>query len=208
MHSGGKEGKNKKENERITLLNRPGSEINHHHYLHLALSQAKLSPAKPTNFSVGAVVVSPSISSTSPPNSPDPSSPNSLILARGHTSELPGNTHAEQVCLEKLCSLYAIPSSSLSSLSSLPSDVLPNDLILYTTMEPCSHRLSGNLPCTDRIIQAGKISTVVIGVAEPDTFVSENTGRKKLRDAGIEVLHISGLEAEILKVATAGHVTR
>ena len=75
-------------------------------------------------------------------------------------------------------------------------------------MEPCCHRLSGNVPCVDRIIRAGKIRTVVIGVAEPDTFVAENTGRKKLRDAGIEVLHVGGLETEILKVATAGHVTR
>ena len=75
-------------------------------------------------------------------------------------------------------------------------------------MEPCSHRLSGNVPCVDRIIQAGKIGTVVVGVAEPDTFVAENTGRKKLRDAGIEVLHVGGLETEILKIATAGHATR
>lgn len=50
------------------------------------------------------------------------------------------------------------------------------------------------------------IKTVVCGVGEPETFVGVNEGKKKLQDAGIEVVHASGLEAYILKVAKAGHV--
>jgi pyrimidine deaminase RibD-like protein len=47
---------------------------------------------------------------------------------------------------------------------------------------------------------------VVVGVAEPETFVGVNEGRKRLEDAGIEVVVVKGLEREILEVATAGHV--
>ena len=49
------------------------------------------------------------------------------------------------------------------------------------------------------------IRKVVCGVREPEKFVGENEGRKRLEEAGIEVVHVPGLEEEILKVATAGH---
>ena len=39
---------------------------------------------------------------------------------------------------------------------------------------------------------------------EPAKFVV-NTGIKSLEDAGISVVHVQGLEEEILQVATAGH---
>lgn len=37
-------------------------------------------------------------------------------------------------------------------------------------MEPCSERLSGNTPRTNRILECG-IGTVIIGVREPPKFV-------------------------------------
>jgi pyrimidine deaminase RibD-like protein len=78
---------------------------------------------------------------------------------------------------------------------------------LYTTVEPCFKRLSGKIPCVERVLrQKSWITQVYVGVQEPETFVGENTGRKTLEDAGIEIHHVSGLEEEILKVATAGHV--
>lgn len=49
------------------------------------------------------------------------------------------------------------------------------------------------------------ISKVFVGVSEPETFVGVNEGKKKLEDAGIQVIHVTGLEDEILRVATAGH---
>lgn len=51
----------------------------------------------------------------------------------------------------------------------------------------------------------GCIQKVYVGVMEPKKFVSDNTGQRRLEDAGIEVIHVQGLEEEILKVATAGH---
>jgi pyrimidine deaminase RibD-like protein len=156
----------------------------HAAYLKYALSLAANSPPKPTNYRVGAVLV-------------DWAS--NEVLSTGYTLELPGNTHAEQCCFEKLATRHHIEASELSQ-------VLPADTILYTTMEPCSFRLSGNIPCVERILQIGdRIKTVYVGVQEPEKFVKENSGSRQLKDAGIQVVHVSGLESEILQIATAGH---
>ncbi|KXX81552.1 Bifunctional protein RIB2 [Madurella mycetomatis] len=161
---------------------RPGD---HKAYMQLALEQAHKSPPKPTNYRVGAVLV-------------DTASNN--VLATGYTLELPGNTHAEQCCFLKLAEKHGVSEENLK-------DVLPSELALYTTVEPCSKRLSGNLPCVERVLRlAGSIRTVYVGIMEPETFVAENTGKKSLQDAGISVVHVEGLEKEILEVATAGHV--
>lgn len=78
--------------------------------------------------------------------------------------------------------------------------------MLYTTMEPCSERLSGNTPCVDRIIATrGKIKTIYVGVREPDRFVKVNVGLQKLREAGVEYICVTGLEEEILREAVRGH---
>lgn len=160
----------------------------HEDYMRLALDQAKKSPPKATNYCVGAIVVSPSAKEP--------------ILATGNTLELPGNTHAEQCCFQKLATASGVSEEDLDR-------VLPSDAVLYTTMEPCNERLSGNLPCVDRILKTrigGKgIQIVYQGVNEPEKFIGENQGRKKLQDAGVEVVHVSGMEDEILAVATAGH---
>lgn len=157
------------------------SEDKHNRYMKLALSFAKLSPPKPTNFRVGAILVD---SSTD------------AILATGYTLELSGNTHAEQCCFTKISSGHDGESIG---------DLLPPQTVLYTTMEPCSYRLSGNLPCVDRILQT-HIKTVYVGVYEPSKFVDQNNGRQRLEAAGIEFVHIPGFEDEILKTATEGHV--
>jgi pyrimidine deaminase RibD-like protein len=156
----------------------------HRALMQQALDLAKQSPPKPTNFRVGALVV-------------DYSS--NEVLATGYTLELPGNTHAEQCCFMKLAEKHGVPEERLS-------EVLPTTLALYTTMEPCSFRLSGNLPCVQRVLRlASSIKKVYVGVQEPKKFVSDNTGQKNLADAGIEVIHVGGLEKEILEVATEGH---
>ena len=164
----------------------------HQDYMRLALLEARKSTPKPTNYCVGAILVSPS--------SPHP------ILATGYTLELPGNTHAEQCALLKLAQSMNISEEHVGS-------IMPEDTVLYTTMEPCDLRNSGNLPCTERVLLTTRnsgehkgIRKVYIGVKEPEKFVGENKGRRKLEDAGVEVIHVPGLEDEILKVATAGHV--
>ncbi len=157
----------------------------HSAYMRLALEQARKSPPKPTNFCVGAVVVDVATNE---------------ILASGFTLELPGNTHAEQCCFMKLAEKHGVAEEKLK-------DVLPAELALYTTVEPCSKRLSGNLPCVERVLRlAGAIRTVYVGVMEPETFVAENTGKKSLEEAGISLVHVGGFEEEILAVATAGHI--
>lgn len=164
--------------------------LNHTHYLQLALDEARKSPPKPTNFCVGAALVSPSR--------------NSRVLVTGYTLECPGNTHAEQSCFIKYAQSNGCSEDNLG-------DHLPTDTILYTTMEPCNKRSQGNAPCVDRILSLKRsdgsqaIKIVVVGVSEPETFVGINEGKKKLQDAGISVVHIAGLEDEILATATAGH---
>ncbi|KAI9654249.1 MAG: hypothetical protein M1821_006777 [Bathelium mastoideum] len=161
----------------------------HQAYMRLALQQAEKSPPKPSNFRVGAVLLD---------------SANNQVLATGFTLELPGNTHAEQCCLQKYADAHGLPEERVG-------EVLPQGTVLYTTMEPCNLRASGNLPCVDRIIRTQAdgnhgIRNVYVGVKEPETFVGENQGRAKLAARGIESIPVPGLEDEILKVATAGHV--
>ncbi|RYC62049.1 hypothetical protein CHU98_g4145 [Xylaria longipes] len=159
----------------------------HEGYMRLALSLATKSPPKPTNYRVGAVMVDAATNE---------------VLATGYTLELPGNTHAEQCCIEKLAQKHAVAGTHLD-------EILPDAVTLYTTVEPCSQRLSGNTPCVDRILSIGKrVKTVYVGVQEPDTFVGGNSSRRKLEDAGIEVRLVGGLEKDILEVATAGHETQ
>ena len=157
----------------------------HEGYMQYALSLAKQALPKPTNFCVGAVLVQEGTN---------------RILTTGYTMELPGNTHAEQCCIMKM--EENIPQEGKTS----------GRLVLYTTMEPCNKRASGNVPCADTILKTkdlsnGGIKAVYVGVQEPEKFVGHNTGRKKLDEAGIEYHHVSGLEDEILAVATAGHTT-
>lgn len=151
-----------------------------------ALSLADKSPPKPTNFRVGAILVK---------------LEDNQITTDGYTLELPGNTHAEECCLLKLAEQLSTTEEQLAGAMTSPH-------ALYTTLEPCAKRLSGKLPCVERILrQKSWIKTVYIGVREPETFVGENRGIAMLQEAGIEVVHVPGLEQEILAVATAGHVS-
>ena len=70
---------------------------------------------------------------------------------------------------------------------------------MYTTMEPCSKRLSGNEPCVKHIIEAN-IGRVFIGAREPDHFV-KCEGVDILRAAGIEVYDVKydGVRKDCLK---------
>jgi pyrimidine deaminase RibD-like protein len=161
----------------------------HLQYMRLALDQAQESPPKPSNFRVGALLVD---------------ADTGAIISRGYTLECEGNTHAEQCCLLKLAREIYCSEERVG-------EALPPNTVIYTTMEPCNLRLSGNLPCVDRIIRTrGKngeqaIKKVYLGVKEPEKFVGENEGRKKLEGHGIECIHVPGLEERILSVAIAGH---
>lgn len=173
--------------------------INHTTYIRQCLSLAEKSPPRPTNFRVGAILLSRSDT--------DPTGADDRILSTGYTMELAGNTHAEQCCLSNFAAVHNVPDTEVSSV--LPVET-GRKLIMYVTMEPCGKRLSGNAPCAERITgtrEGGKegIHKVYFGVKEPETFVGESVGCAMLSGAGVEWEHVSGLEREILSVAMAGH---
>lgn len=150
-----------------------------------ALGLARKSPPKPTNFCVGALLVR---------------LEDGHITADGYTLECPGNTHAEESCLTKLAEQHATTEDKLA-------DVITAPHALYTTMEPCFKRLSGKIPCVERVLrQRAWIKEVYVGVSEPETFVGQNPGKKMLEEGGVVFHVVPGLEEEILRIATAGHV--
>ncbi|KAI8073202.1 cytidine deaminase-like protein [Gongronella butleri] len=101
------------------------------------------------------------------------------LLTTGFSRELPGNTHAEQCCLLKLGDPTAAEGATM-----------------YTTMEPCSTRLSGNIPCVQSIVRA-RIQRVVLGVREPPNLV-ECKGIQELRDNGVVVDIVPDFEDQCL----------
>jgi pyrimidine deaminase RibD-like protein len=142
-------------------------------YTTLAILEAKKCTPVETAFNVGAILVSSSgkILSTGFHHSSN---------SKGYSRELPGNTHAEQCCLLKLSYLASAKGATI-----------------YSTMEPCGERLSGNPTCALGIRDAG-ISRVVIGVKEPDNFISSTSGLKVLMDAGIEIEYCEELREACL----------
>ncbi|RMZ76305.1 hypothetical protein DV738_g5014, partial [Chaetothyriales sp. CBS 135597] len=160
----------------------------HLRHLAAALAEARKSPPKPTNFRVGCVIVS----------------GDGAVLSTGYTLELPGNTHAEQCALAKLGYTDTVTPSPAALTSTVAAT-------LYTTLEPCGKRLSGNLPCVERIIATrtpdadGGVRKVVFGAKEPGTFVQDSQSCRRLTEAGVEWEYVPGLESEILAVATEGH---
>jgi tRNA pseudouridine synthase 8/2,5-diamino-6-(5-phospho-D-ribitylamino)-pyrimidin-4(3H)-one deaminase len=142
----------------------------------LAIEEASKCEETTTAFSVGAVLVN-----------------DGEILSTGYSRELPGNTHAEQCALDKF-------------FAKTGKREIPENTDLYTTMEPCSLRLSGNLPCCDRILEfKDQFRNIFVGVLEPDTFVAKNIGLQKLEENGINYIKIPGYEDEILQIAFRGH---
>ncbi|EPS98553.1 hypothetical protein FOMPIDRAFT_1126329 [Fomitopsis schrenkii] len=166
----------------------------HFHFLRTALDEARKCEPTPTAFCVGCVLTA-SLTDSSEP----------VIIARGYSRELPGNTHAEANALTKARRLSAEELKEL--FPSAPEGLTIDDVLrrsdVYTTMEPCSVRTSGLAPCADALI-AAKTRRCIIGVGEPDDFV-QCEGARKLADAGIEVAWFKGLEQECLAVARTGH---
>lgn len=163
----------------------------HKGFMTYALERARLCPPASSKFSVGAVLVD---------------ADKNDILATGYSLELPrdshgepGSTHAEQCCFIKVAQKHNLPEERIA-------EVLPENTVLYTTMEPCNKRLSGNRTCVERILRLnGAIKVVFVGIKEPEVFVGENAGRKRLEGAGVVVEVVEGMQDQILEVSTAGH---
>ena len=163
----------------------------HQAFMEYALKIARHSPPGPDKFCVGAALVD---------------EDSGKILSDGYSLELPGDrpgdpgkTHAEQCCFIKISEQHGIDEARIG-------EVLPPNTVLYTTIEPCNSRLSGNKPCVDRSIGLkGAVKTVYVGIQEPDTFITANSDRQRLEDAGINMVFVEGMQDQILKVAMAGH---
>ena len=152
-----------------------------------ALREAQKCEPSSTAFSVGCVLVA------WYPN--DDSVP--LFLARGHSRELPGNTHAEANALSKVMDL-----SSHNVYPDITMETLLRHTTVYTTLEPCSVRVSGLQACADKLINAG-VKRCVIGAAEPPDFV-KCEGARKVKEAGIDVVWFDKFQEECIAIARNG----
>jgi pyrimidine deaminase RibD-like protein len=181
----------------------------HIQYLREALSEAAKCTPSPTAFCVGCVLVAryPS-SNTNAEQQQQQQQP--VVLTRGYSRELPGNTHAEANALTKAHNLspeqlsellFPTSAGSGSNKPTTIDDVLKHTDV-YTTLEPCSVRTSGLSPCADALV-ASKVPRCFIGVGEPDDFV-QCEGAQKLKGAGCQVIWVKGLEEECLAAARRG----
>lgn len=95
------------------------------------------------------------------------------IVGRGATGSYPGGLHAEAAAVRE-------------------AGDRARGATAYVTLEPCNHH--GNTPpCTDALIGAGVVRTV-ISVEDPDPRV-RGTGTDRLRAAGVDVRHGVGADA-------------
>eukprot|EP00126_Sphaerothecum_destruens_P012991 Sdes_comp22234_c0_seq1m20728 len=137
-------------------------------FMKLACKEAgKCSPVS-TAYNVGCVIVE-----------------GDQVVATGFSREFEGNTHAEECALLKM-----------EKHAAFRGDV-SKEYTLFTTMEPCSKRLSGKKSCTERIVAFGSIHTVVIGCKEPTHFVLCE-GSSQLEANGIHVVLLEDFSKECL----------
>ncbi|KAJ1307417.1 hypothetical protein OPQ81_001519 [Rhizoctonia solani] len=164
------------------------------HYMRLALEEAAKCEPVPTAFCVGCVITVPTMGSDG--------TITQNILSTGYSRELTGNTHAEANALAKAHALAGTEELCEAFGDGAEPSALLRLADVYTTLEPCSVRLSGLAPCADALIAAG-IRNCIIGVKEPADFV-QCEGTKKLQDVGINVIWLDDLEAECLAMARRG----
>lgn len=144
-------------------------QVNDGEEMRAAIECGRLSEKVDSAYCVGCVIVH---------------KPSKQVVSSGFSRELPGNTHAEECALMKL----------ESSMKDLGIEGKIHELTLYTTMEPCSRRLSGKKSCTERIIEFG-ISRVEFGILEPKIFV-QCQGSDILKAKGIEILQTQDISLQ------------
>lgn len=132
------------------------------------------------------------------------------ILSTGCSIELPGylegdmgSTHAEQCCFIKVAQSHGL--SAVRAEEQI-FELFPTNTVLYTTMEPCNVRLTGNRTCCDRIVALkGKLKTVYVGIREPNTFIVDNNGKKRLEAKGIRFGMVDETHNLCYEAAMIGH---
>jgi diaminohydroxyphosphoribosylaminopyrimidine deaminase/5-amino-6-(5-phosphoribosylamino)uracil reductase len=99
-------------------------------------------------------------------------------ISYGYSRETDGHVHAEESALAKID----------------VSDPRLKDATTYSTLEPCSERMSQRPTCVELIIASG-IPRVVIAWREPDLFVDDCIGVELLVAAGKTVVEMPELAA-------------
>ena len=163
------------------------SSAHHRLCMEMAIREAKKSKPSPNAYCVGCILVPRGTADTldemfSVVTAESQASAAAAVLAAGYSREIPGNTHAEQCALMKM---------QAAGNGAAGCD-------MYTTMEPCSKRLSGNMPCVENCIKHG-VGRVFVGVREPTHFV-RCEGVAQLVEAGIPCFDVvwDGVEDECL----------
>lgn len=99
-------------------------------------------------------------------------------IAFGYSRETDAHVHAEESALAKLDA----------------DDPRLRDATTYSTLEPCSERMSQRPTCVELIIASG-IPRVVIAWREPSLFVDDCVGVELLVSAGKTVIELPELAA-------------
>ncbi|KAJ3221209.1 hypothetical protein HK099_003686 [Clydaea vesicula] len=140
------------------------------YFMFLAIEESKKANKVDSAFSVGAILILKN---------------EKTILTRGFSREIKeinmGNTHAEECCFIKFKSMKEF-------------EILKEkELAIFSTMEPCGKRLSGNKSCSEIILQYN-VKRVVIGLREPDNFIKQTEGYDLLCANNIIVDYLDGFE--------------
>ena len=174
------------------------------HFMQFAIAQANLCPQTTTAYSVGAILVQQTNPTTTTPSLLPPTAPLAerigeqyRVVATGYSRELGEKTHAEEVALLKHYQLTSPSEPTAATTAPHAFPPLVGRFTMYTTMEPCSERLSGRTACTTHLLVV-HVERVVVGVEEPKVFVSHCQGMRLLREAGVEVRRLEGLEEQCL----------
>jgi pyrimidine deaminase RibD-like protein len=142
-------------------------------WLREAIELSRRCPPSDTAFSVGAVLVS------------GDQARESAVIATGFSRERDPHDHAEETALAKAAEGAAGDGLAEAELAGAT---------MYTSLEPCLHRLSRPRSCAQLIVAAG-IRRVVLAWLEPPLFVPGG-GARWLRDQGVTVLEVAELADE------------
>ena len=125
----------------------------------------KLCPHKSQAFDVGCIITN----------------DNYEVLSYGYSRKygLERNEHAEEIAINEL-----------------PKNITKiTKIMIFTSMEPCSRRLSGKKSCVDRILnlinEGTPVIKIIYGTKEPKTLVPDCCGFEKLINAKIDIYIIN-----------------